>query len=100
VRGHHDISRGDGRPLLRGDPTGLSLVEPDDARSLEDLAAASGQVRGEAEQILPRVELRLFLDPYGAGNLERQVGVGDERRRKTGLLGGCCLSPDLLDLVR
>lgn len=45
---------------------------------LEDVAAIAGQRRGESEQVLARVELRLVLEPDSAGNLVRKRRLAHE----------------------
>jgi hypothetical protein len=52
-------------------------VEPDDAAALVDAGAAAGHVLGQGEQVAARMELRLVLDPHGAGDRERQGRLYD-----------------------
>ncbi len=68
-------------------------------RLLEHVTAVAGDRLGQCEQVLPRVELRLVLEPHRAGDLERQRSLGGEGDVEAGALGGIDLLLQLRDLV-
>ena len=58
----------------RFDHAGLTAVDPDGLRLLEDGAAVALHTIGEAVEVLTRMELRLALDPHGGQHGKGQVG--------------------------
>jgi hypothetical protein len=77
VGGHHDVAGPDGRARLRGQ---LALAQVGDPGAFEDLSTVAGQVVGQRQQVAARMELRLVLDADRRRDLERQAGVGHQRR--------------------
>jgi hypothetical protein len=98
LRGDDDVGRPDDASPDH-DPAGLPVLHVVDATLLEDVAPVAGNGRRQSEQVAPRVELRLVLEPERGADRKREQGLVDEPRRQARLALDFRLLAKLRDLV-
>ena len=82
-------------PLRRLDGAGISCLHAGRSRLLENVAAVAVHQRGEPGNVLPGMELRLFVDSDRCGDRVGEVGLCRQLCIETGAPGRLDLALDL-----